>query len=158
MHEKYQDYVSSLLSLIIDIHLSIYFKNLRLLSNSKYNFSNFIIYEYTANNSSDEYDSDKLSEQITFIFHVLYGEVNSVKNTTIYTWLNDGVYWQWKKKLHVSAYSGRLKVETTFLLKEFYVICLNRVVMFLARKLSKSEDGRYRPKCVVFLLLINTNI
>ena len=27
----------------------------------------------------------------------LYGEVNSVKNTTINIWLNDGVYWQWKK-------------------------------------------------------------
>ena len=26
----------------------------------------------------------------------LYGEVNSVKNTTINIWLNDGVYWQWK--------------------------------------------------------------
>jgi len=27
------------------------------------------------------------------------------------------------KKLHVSAYSGHLQVLTTFLLKEFYVIC-----------------------------------
>jgi len=26
----------------------------------------------------------------------LYGEVNSVKHTTINIWLNDGVYWQWK--------------------------------------------------------------
>ena len=34
-----------------------------------------------------------------------------------------------KKKLHVSAYSGHLQVLTTFLLKEFYIICLNRVVM-----------------------------
>ena len=34
-----------------------------------------------------------------------------------------------EKKLHVSAYSGHLQVLTTFLLKEFYVICLNRVVM-----------------------------
>jgi len=32
------------------------------------------------------------------------------------------------KKLHVSAYSGHLQVLTTFLLKEFYMICLNRVV------------------------------
>ena len=24
----------------------------------------------------------------------LYGEVSSVKNTTINIWLNDGVYWQ----------------------------------------------------------------
>jgi len=27
----------------------------------------------------------------------LYGEVNSVKNTTINIWLNDGVYWHCKK-------------------------------------------------------------
>jgi len=33
------------------------------------------------------------------------------------------------EKLHVSAHSGHLQVLTTFLLKEFYVICLNRVVM-----------------------------
>jgi len=30
-----------------------------------------------------------------------------------------------EKKLHVSAYSGHLQVLTTFLSKEFYVICLN---------------------------------
>jgi len=58
----------------------------------------------------------------------LYGEVNSVKNATINIWLNDGVYWQWKK-LHVSACSGHHQVLTAFLLKEFYIICLNRVVM-----------------------------
>ena len=34
-----------------------------------------------------------------------------------------------KEKLHVSAYSGHLQVLTIFLLKEFYIICLNRVVM-----------------------------
>ena len=71
------------------------------------------------------------------------------------------------KKLHVSAYSGHLQVLTNFLLKEFYIICLNRVVMLrshhftciiLARKLSKPEDGRYRPKHVVSPLLINTII
>jgi len=33
------------------------------------------------------------------------------------------------EKLHVSVYSGHLQVLTTFLLKEFYIICLNRVVM-----------------------------
>jgi len=33
------------------------------------------------------------------------------------------------KKLHVSAYSGHLNVLTTFLLKEFYIIYLNRVGM-----------------------------
>jgi len=47
---------------------------------------------------------------------VLQGEVNSVKNTAINTWLNGGVYWQWKK-LHVSAYSGHHHVLITFLLK-----------------------------------------
>ena len=31
-------------------------------------------------------------------------------------------------KLQVSAYSGHRKVLTTFLLKELYIICLNRVV------------------------------
>ena len=29
-------------------------------------------------------------------------------------------------KLHVSAYSGHHQVLTTFLLEEFYIICLNR--------------------------------
>jgi len=33
------------------------------------------------------------------------------------------------EKLHVSAYSGHLQVLTTFLLQEFYIIWLNRVVM-----------------------------
>jgi len=33
------------------------------------------------------------------------------------------------KILHVSAYSGHLQVLTTFLLKEVYIIWLNRVVM-----------------------------
>jgi len=33
------------------------------------------------------------------------------------------------EKLHVSACSGHLQVLTTFLLKEFYIICLNSVVM-----------------------------
>jgi hypothetical protein len=32
-------------------------------------------------------------------------------------------------KLHVSAYSGHHQVLTIFLLKEFYIICLNRVAM-----------------------------
>jgi len=43
-------------------------------------------------------------------------------------------------KLHVSAYSGHLQVLTTFLLKEFYIICLNHGLgilykILLARKL-----------------------
>jgi len=58
-------------------------------------------------------------------------------------------------KLHVSAYSGHLQVLTSFLLKEFYIILYKTL---LARKLSKPEDGRYRPKHVVFPLLINTII
>jgi len=33
------------------------------------------------------------------------------------------------EKLHVSVYSGHIQVLTTFSLKEFYIICLNRVVM-----------------------------
>ena len=33
------------------------------------------------------------------------------------------------KKLHVSAYSVHPQVLTTFLLKEFYTICLSLVVM-----------------------------
>jgi len=33
------------------------------------------------------------------------------------------------RKLHVSAYSGHHQVLKTFLLKEFYIICLNRAVM-----------------------------
>jgi len=31
--------------------------------------------------------------------------------------------------LQVSAYRGHVQVLTTFLLKEFYIICLSRVVM-----------------------------
>ena len=34
-----------------------------------------------------------------------------------------------KGKLHVSAYSGHHQFLTTFLLEEFYIICLNRVAM-----------------------------
>jgi len=61
------------------------------------------------------------------------------------------------KKLHVSAYSGHLQVLTTFLLKEFYIIGILYKTL-LERNLSEPEDGRYRPKHVVFLLLINTII
>ena len=35
-------------------------------------------------------------------------------------------------KLHVSACNNHHQVLTTFLLKEFYVICLNRVAMLRA--------------------------
>jgi len=48
-----------------------------------------------------------------------------------------------KEKLHVSAYSGQLQVLTIF---------------SFSRKLSEPEDGRYRPKRVLFPLLINTII
>ena len=40
-------------------------------------------------------------------------------------------------KLHVSAYSGHLQVLTTFLLKEFYIICLNRVVMLRSHHFTR---------------------
>jgi len=33
------------------------------------------------------------------------------------------------EKLYVSAYGGHLQILTTFLLKEFYIICLKRVVI-----------------------------
>jgi len=40
-------------------------------SKSIYNFNNFIIYEYTANNSSDVYEFDNISDHVMFIFHIL---------------------------------------------------------------------------------------
>jgi len=48
------------------------------------------------------------------------------------------------EKLHVSAYSGHLQVLTTFLLKEFYIICILGILYktLLARKLLKPEEGR----------------
>jgi len=58
---------------------------------------------------------------------VLYGEVNLVKNTTINIWLNYCLLAM--EKLHVSTYSGHLQVLTTSLLKEFYIMCRNCVVM-----------------------------
>ena len=44
------------------------------------------------------------------------------------------------EKLHVSAYSGHLKVLKFFLLKEFYIICLNRVAMLrpFSKKIVKT--------------------
>jgi len=65
------------------------------------------------------------------------------------------------ERLYVSAYSDHLQVLTTFLLKEFYIIYNIIGILYktlLARKLSKPEGGRYRPKHVVFPLLINTII
>ena len=44
-------------------------------------------------------------------------------------------------KLHVSAYSGHHQVLTTFLLYEFYIICILYKTL-RARKLSKPDDGR----------------
>jgi len=65
------------------------------------------------------------------------------------------------KKLHVSACSGYLRVLTTLLLKEISTSPRGLGILYktlLARKLSKLEDGRYMPKHVVFLLLINTTV
>ena len=63
------------------------------------------------------------------------------------------------KKLHVSAYSGHLQVLTTFLLKEFYITSPRGLGILyktlLAIKLSKPEDGRYRPKHIVFFSIAN---
>ena len=56
------------------------------------------------------------------------------------------------EKLHVSAYRGHPKILTTFLLKEFYIICIYKTL--LARKLSKPEYGRYRQKHVVYIIFI----
>ena len=59
-----------------------------------------------------------------------------------------------EKKLNVSAYSGHLQVLTTFLLKGLYMTSQRGLGILyknlLVRKLSKPEDGRYRPKHVVF--------
>ena len=57
------------------------------------------------------------------------------------------------RKLHVSAYSGHHLVLTTFLLQELYITCIICVYIYITlieRKLSKPEDGRCRPKHVVF--------
>ena len=47
------------------------------------------------------------------------------------------------RKLHVSAYSGHLQVLTTFLLKEFYIICLNRVVMLKSHHFTCFCYGKF---------------
>jgi len=47
------------------------------------------IAEYVSRVPNFEYDAGSS-------IYRLYGEVNSVKNTTINIWLNDGVYWHWK--------------------------------------------------------------
>jgi len=66
------------------------------------------------------------------------------------------------EKLHVSAYSGHLQVLTTFLHGDVEISSPRGLGILyktvLARKLSKPEDGCYRPKHVVFPLLINTII
>ena len=43
-------------------------------------------------------------------------------------------------KLHVSTYSSHHQVLTTFLLQEFYIICLNRVVMLRSMSINNSND------------------
>jgi len=53
------------------------------------------------------------------------------------------------EKLHVSAYNGHNRVLTVILLYEFYIICLCVFYKILiARKWSKRDDGRCRPKHV----------
>ena len=51
------------------------------------------------------------------------------------------------KKKHVSAYSGHHQVLTTFLLKGFYITCLNRVVMLRSHHhltcTSDDDDDAY---------------
>jgi len=49
------------------------------------------------------------------------------------------------RKLHFSVYSGQHQVLTTFLLEELY----KSYISLIARKFSKPDDGRYRPKRVV---------
>jgi len=47
-------------------------------------------------------------------------------------------------KVHVSAYGGHHQVLTTFLLEEFYIICLNHVAMLISRiddEISTSPCG-----------------
>ena len=66
------------------------------------------------------------------------------------------------KKLHVSAYSGHLQVLTNDNDDEISTstrgLCILYIIL-IVRKLSKPEDGRYRPKHVVFFPLpINTII
>jgi len=69
------------------------------------------------------------------------------------------------KKLHVSAYSGHptpkpstRTATTTHTPTHKWVTFtyIGKETNFIARKLSKPEDGRYRSKHVVFPLLINT--
>ena len=49
-------------------------------------------------------------------------------------------------ELHVSAYSGHHQVLTIFLPRRLGILYKT----LTARKLSKPDDGRYRPKHVVF--------
>ena len=55
------------------------------------------------------------------------------------------------RKLHVSAYGGHYQDLTAFLLKQLYIICICMLyINLIARKLSTPDDGRHRPKHVVF--------
>jgi hypothetical protein len=61
---------------------------------SKFNVQVFTLYTRVFN--IQKYTFYSYSVIIYFIC-IVYGEVDSVKNTTINIWPNDGVYWQWKK-------------------------------------------------------------
>ena len=61
------------------------------------------------------------------------------------------------KKLHVSAYSGHLQVLTTFLLKEFYIICiLYKTASRYGLNFSPQLSNTYKVLCinVIFVHII----
>jgi len=65
------------------------------------------------------------------------------------------------EKLHVSAITAIISFDNFLAKRVFYNMPKPRgdvEISSLTRKLSKPEDGRYRPKHVVFPLLINTII
>ena len=71
----------------------------------------------------------------------LYGEVDSIKNTTINIW--------W--------FISNVKTTCFGLYRPSWGLGIFYTTL-LARKLLRPEDGRYRPKHVIFTLLINTII
>ena len=60
-------------------------------------------------------------------------------------WLNDGIYYQWKTTCFgLSCPSSGF--DNFLVIRVKYIIYIS----LIARKLSKSDDGRHRPKNVVF--------